>query len=265
MKKILLTLTFCMTFGTMLLAQSEYQETRVYSKFLSKTINEDNSHSWNLNFLSLEKVGQNKNKHSWKSYSSFGPDMISIGFAGMTESEGFDYKPGGSWEWGFSLMSFELWSPNDHFGICTELDLTRSSYRVKGNDAFHVVNVNGEKITVCDDALKSSIDYSRQRLINWSWRVPVTLCLRASNGVHVSAGAEAELRHHVRSRAKVGEEKKYYIERNNLAVNDFGYNAIVTIGTNDFEIYGRYNLTDYFGKNAKVSCQPISIGVMFFL
>ncbi len=251
-----------MSAGSILLAQEEASETHVYNQFVSKTVNQDNTHKWNLNFLALESTSP-KSKNGWSHSTEFGPDRIYIGFAEMANTKGFDIKPGSSWEWGFSLMSFETWNGRENFGFSTCLELTRSSYRIKGNDAFHT-DANGW--TVCDDALKQGTDplnYSKQRLIHWSWRVPVMMTFRTSGHMHYSIGAEAELRHHVRSRANVGKQKKYYINRNSLDVEPFGYNALVAFGNDDFEVFGRYNLSDMFGKKSMVDCQPFSIGICF--
>lgn len=264
MKKILLTLAFCLSLGCTINAQ----DTHVYNNFLSKTVTVDedgiSSHSWNLNFLNLESSSP-KSKKGWSHYSGIGPDHIYIGFTEMANTKGFEIKPSSSWEWGFSLAQFGVFNRTRHFGISTELALTRSSYSIKGNDAFHVDN---QGWTVCDDALRqspNSLDYSRQRLIFWSWRVPVTLDFRTKNGFRIHAGAEAELRHHVRSRAKVGNNKKYYIERHDLDVEPFGYNAIVEVGNHAFSIVGRYNLSDMFGDKSKFECQPFMIGLNFNL
>ena len=78
-----------------------------------------------------------------------------------------------------------------------------------------------------------------------------------------SAGIEGELRHHVRSRARVGHDKKYYINRNSLDVNDFGYNALFGIGTNQFTVFARYNISDFFGSKSRVDAQPFFIGINF--
>lgn len=251
---------------------SDSTETHVYNRFVSKTstwtVEEDGkvssrNHSWNLNFLSL---GTEKNKGHWSSSYDIGPDMIYIGFTEMANTKGFSYNPGSSWEWGFSLMGYEAWNRSRHFGFRTGLLLTRSSYRIKGDNAFHLDAAGN---TVCDNELMirdtNPIDYSKQRLIHWSWRVPVMLNFRTNSDFRLGIGAEAELRHHIRSRAKVGHNKKYYLQRNGLDVEQFGYNALISVGNEDFSVFGRYNLSDMFGSSAKVDCQPFMIGVSFNL
>ena len=133
----------------------------------------------------------------------------------------------------------------------------------KGDDAFHT---DSEGFTVCDDALRQGpepLNYRRQRLIHWSWRVPVEMYYRTRGGLHYSVGVEGELRHHVRSRARVGKDKKYYINRNSLDVNDFGYNAIFGVGNDDFSVFARYNISDFFGSKSRVDAQPLFIGINF--
>ena len=243
-------------------------ETIVYNKLVSKSYYRDGNgnvrHKWNFNFPSVESIAPSDKHSHWGHSSIFGPDDIYIGFAGVV-ADGFDVKPGGCWEWGFSLMRFTTWSPSTRFGFNASLYLTRTSYRIKGNDAFHI---DGQGRTVCDDALQqgaSPLNYSRQRLIHWSWRVPVEMYVRTSGGVRYSAGIEGELRHHVRSRARVGHKKKYYIDRNNLDVNPFGWNVLAGFGTDDFTVFGRYNLTDFFGDKSLVDAQPFTVGINFKL
>ncbi len=242
--------------------------TIVYNRLVSKSYYQDGKgnlrHEWNLTFPHIESVPSSDGHSHWKHSSIFGPDNIYIGFAGLV-ADGFDIKPGGCWEWGFSLMRFATWSPSNRFGIKSSLYLTRTSYRIKGDDAFHIDDMGR---TVCDDALKqgaSPLNYRRQRLIHWSWRVPVEMYVRMRGGVRYSVGIEGELRHHVRSRARVGHKKKYYIDRNNLDVNPFGWNLLAGFGTDGYMVFGRYNLTDFFGDKSLVDAQPFTVGINFRL
>ena len=267
-KTFLLLLTGLMSLSTLWAQDSD--STIVYNKLVSKEIHRGKgtiSHRWNFNFLSIETTSPSggrytKNSH-WGHSSNFGPDNIYIGFSEMANTDGFKIKPGSSWEWGFSLCDFKTWHPSKRFGFETALYLTRSSYRIKGDDAFHT---DAEGYTVCDNALRQGehpLNYRRQRLIHWSWRVPVQMFFKTKGGLRYHVGVEGELRHHVRSRARVGHDKKYYINRNSLDVQDFGYNALFGVGTSQFTVFGRYNVSDFFGSKSRVDAQPFFIGINF--
>ena len=268
MKKTFLLLFMGLMTLNILWAQ-ESDSTIVYNQLLSKEIYRADgitTKRWNLNFMTIETTTPSSSvtakKRHWGHTANFGPDNIYIGFSEMA-TDGFDIKPGSSWEWGFSLCDFKTWHPSKRFGFETALYLTRSSYRIKGDNAFHT---DAEGYTVCDNALRQGDDplnYSRQRLIHWSWRVPVQMYFKTKSGFRYHLGVEGELRHHVRSRAHVGKDKKYYINRNSLDVNPFGYNALFGIGTRDFTVFGRYNVSDFFGSKSRVDAQPFFIGINF--
>lgn len=269
MKKTFLLLLVGLMGMSSLTAQDS-DSTIVYNNLISKEIHREGGATtkrWNFNFMTIETTSPSGGRYSkyshWGHTSNFGPDNLYLGFSEMAATDGFKIKPGSSWEWGFSLCSFKTWHPSKRFGFKSALYLSRSSYRIKGDDAFHT---DAEGYTVCDDALRQGehpLNYSRQRLIHWSWRLPVEMYVKTKGGMHYSAGIEGELRHHVRSRARVGHDKKYYINRNTLDVNDFGYNALFGVGTNQFTVFARYNISDFFGSKSRVDAQPFFIGINF--
>jgi len=272
MKKIILS----MMLGALCICTSLAQDSIVvYNGLLSKSVylvDGKPAHKWNLNFLSLStspnvpEVGVHP-KGGWHTKWDLGADMIYIG---STQLAGDDVKlnPASSWEWGFDLMNVQSWNRRNTFGFKFGILLTRSSYRLNGDNAFHVVN--GE--TILDDALQGHVgksmdkDYSRQRLIYWSWRMPFVFNFQPSRTWGFSLGAEGELRHHIRSRAKVGHDKKYYIERHNIDINPWSCNALASVNIgHDFSITARYNLTDFFGDKANFDVQPFMVGLCFDL
>ncbi len=256
--------------------QDETSEVRVYNNVVSRTINigtsgEKDTH-WNLNLFgfstSTSKSSDKKNylecleRHGLS--VSVG-DRIYLGWTGLSSSD-FDINPASSWEWGFSLLNVQDWNRQKTFGIDISLMLTRSSYRMKGNDALHMVDGN----VVVDDELKTRsenpINYKRQRLIYWTWRVPVLMHFQTeSKSVRFTVGADVEMRHHIRSRAKVGSERKYYLSRQDLNINPFGYNVIAGIGNENFTVFGRIPLSDLFDDNANgIQARPFSAGINFY-
>lgn len=266
MKKMILS----MVLGALCLGTSMAQEDSVvvYNNLVSKSVYVENgisSHKWNLNFLSLSPQPEvlTPSRGGWVTTWEIGANSIYIG---STQLAGNDVKlkPASSWEWGFDLMRIQSWNRRKTFGHQLSLMLTRSSYRLNGDDAFYV-DANGD--TRLDESLKlNGLDYSRQRLIYWSWRVPFVFNFQPSHTWGFSVGAEGELRHHVRSRAKVGHEKKYYIDRHNIDVNPWSVNALASVNIkDDFSIVARYNISDFFGDKAKFDVQPFMVGLRFNL
>ena len=261
-----LILLACMTCAPLFAQSSEDTDdnTIKYNNLVSKkVIYEDGVRrsKFSISFPTIESTKPSSKLHRcWGQSTEFGPDRPYIGFCEMVNPEGYKINPGSSWEWGFSLMRFTTWHPSNRFGFNTELNLSRSSYRIKGNDAMHI---DDQGYTVCDDALYDDLHYRRQRLIHWSWRVPVEMIFQTRGEFQYILGVEGELRHHVRSRARVGKTKKYFIDRNNLDVEPFGYNAVFGFGQRDFTIYGRVNISDFFGSKSRVDAQPFAIVIKF--
>lgn len=265
MKKTLLSIAL----GALCIGTSLAQEDSVvvYNNLLSKSVYTDNgvtSHRWNLNFLSISSSEDQPTSKAWHTSWDIGVNKVYFGF---TELGGSDVKlnPASSWEWGFDMMNVEGWNHNRTFGYQFGLMLTRSSYRLKGDNAFHL---DADGNTLLDDALQGHVgkngdkDYYRQRLIYWSWRVPFVFNFQPSKTWGFSLGAEAELRHHVRSRAHVGSENKYYLERHDLDVEPFSWNALASLNiSDDFAITARYNISDFFGKKSNFDVQPFMVGL----
>lgn len=295
-KKLLHTALFaCLFCGTALAAQESdstvsviastetedgTSEVRVYNNVVSRTINigtsgEKDTH-WNLNLFgfstSSSKASKSSDKENYSEYrerqgmSVSVADRIYLGWTGLASSD-FDINPASSWEWGFGLLNVQDWNRQKTFGVDISLMLSRSSYRMKDDDALHMVDGH----VVVDDELKTRsenpIDYKRQRLIYWTWRVPVLMQFRpASKSVRFTLGADMEMRHHIRSRAKVGSERKYYLSRRDLDINPFGYNVIAGIGNDNFTVFGRIPLSDLFDDNVNgIQARPFTVGINFYL
>ena len=266
MKKCLLSIAS----GALCIATCLAQEDSVvvYNNIVSKSVYTDNgvtSHKWNLNFLSISPATDSTAtaKDGWHANWDVGPSLIYVGF---TELGGNDVRlnPASSWEWGFDLMRLKSWNRSKTFGYEFGLLLTRSSYRLSDNNAFHL---DADGNTLLDDALQGHVgknadkDYRHQRLFYWSWRVPFVFNYQPTKIWGFSLGAEAELRHHIRSRARVGNDKKYYLERHNLDVNPFSCNVLASVRIDrDFAITARYNLTDFFGNKSRLDVQPFMVG-----
>ncbi len=188
--------------------------------------------------------------------------LLFFGLAGLSSND-FRLKTGNSWEWGMYPISGALRFPNRSCkwasGFTAALGFSRTSYRLKGDDVFHVTD---DGMTVCSP--KEEPDYHKQRLVYWSWRLPVSYqcSFHADKQVYFfSVGAEGELRHHVRSRAHVGHMRKYIIDSGSLAVNPWACNLMLQFGTDDCGVFARYALTDFFDKGSTaLQGTPFMIG-----
>jgi len=269
------------------------EDVRVYNNIVAKKTIKDPSgkkqHAWVIDFTGIstssfqgpdEDVIYNKDgepiscrprNRGWHHSTEIGIEHLYFGWTELSSSD-FDINAASSWEWGFSIFDFQTWNNRETFGISTSLLLSRSSYRMRDDDAFHLAD-DGD--VIIDDVLKTRstdpINYKKQRLIHWSWRVPVMMNFQTRHRwghspVRFSMGAEFELRHHIRSRAKVGGDRKYYLCRRSMNINPIGSSALMGIGTDDFMIFGRFLLTDYFEENTRnIQAQPFMVGINFFL
>lgn len=294
MRKLTVSLLlFSAVFAAAVAQKTDSTEVHVYNNVVSKSItigsNGTEKHSWKLNLTGFsisseneldedvkynsfgEPVSNRPRHRGWHHSTEVGFDLIYVGWSELASSD-FDLNAASSWEWGFSMFDFYTWNNRETFGISAHLALSRSSYRMKGDEAFHLAS-DGD--VILDNELKTRtdnpIDYKNQRLIYWSWRVPVLLNFQTRHRMGQSPfrfamGADFELRHHIRSRAKVGGDRKYYLCRRDMNINPIGSNAIIAIGTEDFTIFGRYALTDFFDTNTrKIQAHPFMIGINFFL
>lgn len=271
MKKALLALLISVLGIGAVSAQTD--STVYYNKLLAKSIikNQDGStsHQWNLNLLSLSSAQTSSKPGLWSTEWNAGPDLIYLA-SSQLNSKNVQLNPASSWEWGFSLLNFNSYNYKRTFGYKLGILLSRTSYRLDGDDAIHVDD-NG--MTVLDNALQGQMGvnrdkyYKQQRLIYWSWRIPLTLDFKPTRNFGFSLGAEAELRHHVRSRAKVGHDTKYYIARKKMAVDPLSYNALLTLHLgNDISIVGRYSLKELFdNEKTNLKAQPFMIGLSWDL
>lgn len=237
--------------------------TRSYNRVVSRNANDE----WCLNFLSLsnstsDATSRTAGGHAhWKTTVSGGIDRFFFGVAGLS-SDDIDLKAGNSLEFGFSVLTMNHWSPSRKFGITAELDIAWTRYKLQHNDVFQMA---GDQL-ICQpiQPIGAPIpDYSNSRLTYASWRVPVMLNWRnRRGGFQFAAGAEAELRHHLRSRIHEGKNKKKYVDLHDLGsgFNPWGLNVVASVGFKDVHLFGRYSLTEFFSDNTSLSATPFSVG-----
>lgn len=272
MKKLFLTIAVAIFTTSSMMAQNDSiasnEDTHVFNDLVSLTTSVDEeggiTKTWNLNFLKLTSedtyTNNNKTAHGWV---EVGLDYAYLGFSSLANSN-VGLKPANSIECGLSLASINTWNRHNTFGVSTNFILSATNYKLQDDNVFHLDNDGN---TVCEPIDKSELDYKKPRLVYMSWRMPVMLNWKFRDShTHFSVGAEAELRHHVRSLAKVGHKKRYDVCRQDMGINPWGCNIIASYGYKDVSIVGRYSLTKFFdGEKANFDGTPFMIGVAFNL
>lgn len=272
--KPILTIATTLLMGTQFLSAQEVaidslqqaSSTHVYNSIVSRTDDQEGHHTWNLNLLGVGSEDINitvKQKPCpGRSTTSMGVEHPYFGWSELS-AKGFDLRATNSLEFGFNIIETKRWNQSRTFGMEIDLGISWTRYAVKGGNVFYN-DPDGQ--TLCAPFVHpEGRDYSRSRLTYASWRLPMKLNFRdKAKHEQFSIGVEAELRHHLRSRIKVGHDKKYYAESHDLSVNPFSCNLLVSYSFKDFSFIGRYGLTDFFDQgNTKLSAHPFMIGFGF--
>lgn len=237
--------------------------TRSYNRVVSRNANDE----WCLNFLSLSNSTSDATTRTagghayWKTTVNVGLDRFFFGVAGLA-SDDIDLKAANSLEFGFNVLNLNHWSPSRKFCLTAELNIAWTRYKLQHNDVFQMAG--DQLICAPIQPIGGPIpDYSNSRLTYASWRMPVMLHWQnRKGGLSFAAGAEAELRHHLRSRIHEGKNKKKYVDLHDLGsgINPWGLNAVASIGFKDVHLFGRYGLTEFFSDNSLLSATPFSVG-----
>lgn len=239
-------------------AQEKQDSTIVYNNVVSRS-----NGIWNLNFLSISTDGYrcNVRPHSHH-YADLGPQDIYLAYAGIGNTEGFEQKVAHSLEFGFNFGRIQHWNASRTVGLQASIGLSWNRYSTQDNAVFQV-DKDGELFCApWEDAPKR---YSRARMTYVSWRVPVMLQFQDRRKLNCfSVGVEGELRHHIRSRVRMGGKKRYDVLRDGLCVNPWGLNIIARYDFDDFGIFGRYAVTPFFDES-KTSFEgtPFAVGIVF--
>ncbi|MBQ0057760.1 MAG: hypothetical protein KBT20_08905 [Bacteroidales bacterium] len=242
--------------------QTATDSTIVYNNMLSRTNN-----TWSINFLSIMSEPENKPSkctgHS-KNTMEVGAMDLFLGYAGIGKTEGFTQSPDGSLEFGFNFVRGH-WSLNKRntWGIENAFGVSWTRYRTEDNAVFLHDADNNLICTPWLDENDQKKNYSHERMTYVSWRAPLMLTHKNPKlKTGFSIGAEAEMRHHIRSRVKMNGEKRYDVLRHGMSVNHWGCNAIVKLTYHDVSLYGRYSLTPFFdSSHTKLQGTPFSIGL----
>lgn len=257
---------------------SAQADTHIYNNLVSRS-----GKTWKFNFLSISTEGnstvetpvQSNNETSGNSsynvnvtvhkpchkHTEIGIDKWYLGVSSLGKTEGFELNPASSLEFGFSILTSELYNSRRTFGVESALFTSWTRYSVKSKNVFYD---DADGHLVCNTGyVPAGEEYHRSRLTYASWRVPVTLNWCGDN-VKYSLGIEGELRHHLRSRIKYDGDKKHYAKYGDMDVNPWGVNALLAIGSDHFQFFGRYSLTQFFDtKGTDLRGTPFMIGIIW--
>ena len=209
-----------------------------------------------------------------KNYYRFEPHIAGIymGYTRLSDGinfntpNGLDVNANKSWEIGFNLFQGSLTLSRDRqWGITTGLGWGYRSFRLGGNYAFRQT----DGITNIVPGIPDEEVYSKSRLRYFYFRIPVTLEWQKkfshSNGhgpLFFSAGLEAEIRHGVKSKAKVNGHKENL--SNNLNVHPIGINLLAQAGYGDIGVYLRYSTYSLFEHKKGPELYPYSFGLCWY-
>lgn len=171
-----------------------------------------------------------------------------------------------SWEIGFNLFQGSTTiSRNKHWGLTSALGWGYRSFQIKTNDAF--VEVNG--ITTVVPGIPDRTTYSESRLRYFYFRLPLAIEWQKSLGGRIDKGPlffsvspELEIRHGIKSKAKVNGSKENLAS--GLNVHPIGINLVAQGGYGNVGAYLRYSTYSLFEKNNGPELYPLSFGLCLY-
>lgn len=207
-----------------------------------------------------------------KTYNKFEPHISGIylgysrmadGFLNFGNPEEVDLQANKSWDIGFTLFDGSLALTRDNsWGLSAGLGWGYTSFRVDGNYAFNKV----DGMTQLTPGLEGEGAYSQSRLRYFYFRIPVTVEWQKKFGrkgpLFFSVGAEAEIRHGVKSKVKFAGQKRNI--GNDLNVHPLGVNLLAQAGYGDLGVYLRYSTYSLFQKDKGPKLYPYSFGLCWY-
>lgn len=230
--------------------------------FVSRST-EDGESRWSVNLLGLtvENTTGNRSRLSFSLRSNdYGKHGFFFGVSNLA-SDNVELKAGNSLEFGIPVLSMGCWNDRRTFGLLSSVDISWTRYGLKNNHVIYSPNPLDLDAVICD---RYPADYSRSRLTYASWRLPLEMAFSKGNCLF-TAGVEGELRHHLRSRVKMGKDKKHYIQQHELGVNPWGVNAVASFGVNGISVFGRMALTEFFDTDkTDLRGTPFMVGIRYY-
>ena len=238
------------------------QEEKIYEGvYLTRTSENRNTILDALPFAPKPKYKKNYfERHVNGLYGGF--STLSNNFMSFRETNHANLNLSKSWEIGFNLLSSQIvLTPSNHWGITFGLGWGYRSYRLDGNEAF----LKNEESTIIAPGTEELV-YSKSRLRHFYFRIPICLefqtRINGSGRLFAAIGPEVELRHGIKSMAKVNGDGETLA--NGMHVRPFTVNMLAQVGYGDIGLYMRCDTQALFANNKGPKVMPCSFGVMWY-
>ena len=239
---------------------TEVREREIYEGVFVEHVEEEQRTFFDaLPFIPKKKKQNNYDPHCSGLYLGF--SRMSKDFLSFSEGNTVPLDLSESWEVGINLaMAYHQFRSNPHWGFNISLNWGYRSFRLDGSRAL--LKGDGESYFVTGDAETA---YSKSRLRYNYFRIPLQLEWQQRVGqkkFFVNAGPEVEIRHSVKSVARVNEGKKQTLGKG-MYVRPVGVNLLAQAGYGNLGVYLRYsNPLFQQGKGPDVS--PYSFGIAWY-
>lgn len=190
-------------------------------------------------------------------FTSFSDHFLSFGPSGN-----ISLNASKSWEIGANLFTryFSL-SRNQHWGMTYGLGWGYTSFRLDGNQAF----LKTEGATAIFDGNEENV-YSKSRLRYFHFRIPISIewqtRIHKHGPIFLAAGPEVEIRHGIKSMAKVNGHKETL--DTGMYVHPVGINFLAQAGYGNLGFYLRYSTYRLFEKGKGPNVKPLSFGACWY-
>ena len=198
--------------------------------------------------------------HSSGLYMGF--SSLSNDFYSFSASDRASLNASKSWEIGANLFTSYLPLTHDrHWGMTFGLGWGYRSFRLDGNQAF--LKTDGATQIVSGD---DETNYSKSRLRYFHFRIPISIewqtRINGHRPIFVAAGPEVEIRHGIKSMAKVNGHKETLGK--GMYVHPVGINLLAQAGYGNLGFYLRYSTYGLFEKGKGPDVYPLSFGACWY-
>ena len=211
--------------------------------------------------FNLKKKGRNNfDPHAsgfYFGYTQLSNDFFGFGTNAMPNLNAFK-----SWEIGANLFTTDIpLSRNRHWAATAGLGWGYRSFRLDNNAAF--ISADGKTTIQPGD---EATEYSKSRLRYFYFRIPLSIEWQTKvnnrGPVFIAAGPEIEIRHGIKSMAKVNGDSQTL--GNGMYVRPVGVNLLLQAGYDDIGVYLRYSANTLFQKNKGPEMYPLSFGLCWY-
>lgn len=198
--------------------------------------------------------------HSGGFYLGF--SSLSNNFFGFGSTNKASLNASETWEIGANLFDSHITLSRDrHWGLTYSLGWGYRSFRLDGNQAFLEKDGMTGIFAGNDETF-----YSKSRLRYFYFRIPISFewqtRINGHRPIFIAAGPEVEIRHGVKSMAKVNGEKETLGK--GMYVHPVGINLLAQAGFDNVGFYLRYSTYGLFEKNKGPEVYPLSFGACLY-